>query len=271
VSLRFSASVLLILASLLQACSSLVPPAETTGGVPASVQASAPGDVLELFPSDIRDEQLPVGWEKWLLHPMKRKTEYDWHKDKSGVYVEAKAKSSASGLIKRLSLDPQEYSQLQFSWMVDGLLEGADVALREAEDSPVRVVLAFDGDKSSLPMKDQAFFERVKTFTGQDMPYATLMYVWDNRRALNSVVSNPHTSRVQKLVASSGAGGVKAWQVHARNIRDDYRAAFGKEPGKLIGIAIMTDTDNTKTSARARYRGLRLSKLATDTSLKVSK
>jgi Protein of unknown function (DUF3047) len=266
VSLRFCASLLLILAGLLQACSNLAPAPESNASV-----AAVPGDVLELFPSDVRDDQLPVGWEKWLLHPMKRKTDYGWRKDNGGVYVEAKSHSSASGLIKRLNLSPSEYGHLQFSWMVDGLLEGADVAVRETEDSPVRVVLAFDGDKASLPVKDQAFFERVKTFTGQDMPYATLMYVWDNHRALNSVVSNPHTARVQKLVASSGSGGVKTWQVHARNIRDDYRAAFGKDPGQLIAIAIMTDTDNTKTTARARYRGLRLSKAPMDSGLKASK
>jgi hypothetical protein len=215
---------------------------------------------LELFPMEVRAGVMPPGWEKWILHPLKRKTDYGWKTDRRGVYLEAKSRSSASGLIKRLNIDPRELPYLQFTWMIDGLLEGADVGDRAFEDSPVRVILAFDGDKSTLPMKDQAFIERVKTFTGQDVPYASLSYIWDNNRALNSIVPNPHTGRIQKIVASTGSAGVRSWQTHQRNILDDYRAAYGKEPGKLIGIAIMTDTDNTKTYAQARYRGLALSK-----------
>jgi Protein of unknown function (DUF3047) len=238
-------------------------------GVPDSTVAeviaensTAKDGVLELFPTELKSGVMPVGWERWILHPLKRKTEYGWKKDRKGVYLEAKSRASASGMIKRLNIDPLSLPFLQFSWMIDGLLEGADVGDRALEDSPVRVVLAFDGEKSKLPLKDQAFIERVKTFTGQDVPYASLMYVWDNNRALNTVVANPHTGRIQKVVASSGPSGVRTWQMHQRNIVADYRAAFGKEPGKLIGIAIMTDTDNTKTRAQARYRDLSLSQTA---------
>jgi hypothetical protein len=259
----------------LQACTSVKPVVETgsvrkddtldlTAEVRPAVEPASLGmsdakqGVLELFPMDIRPGAMPVGWDKWILHPLKRKTDYGWKKDRKGVYLEAKSRSAASGLIKRLNLDPTLLPVLQFSWMIDGLLEGADVGDRLFEDSPVRVVLAFDGDKASLPVKEQAFIERVKTFTGQDVPYASLMYVWDNKRALNTIVPNPHTSRVQKIVASTGIAGIRSWQPHSRNIVADYRAAYGKDPGRLIGIAIMTDTDNTKTYAQARYRGLAL-------------
>ncbi len=226
---------------------------------PALVSDTKDG-ALELFPTVLTSAVTPAGWEKWILHPLKRKTDYGWKKDRKGVYLEAKSHSSASGLIKRLDIDPKSLPYLQFSWMVDGLLEGADVGDRANEDSPVRVVLAFDGDKSSLPMKELAFMERVKTFTGHDVPYASLTYIWDNKRPLNTIVPNPHTGRIQKVVASTGPAGVRAWQMHHRNILNDYRAAYGKEPGKLIAIAVMTDTDNTKTSAHARYRGFVLSK-----------
>jgi Protein of unknown function (DUF3047) len=241
---------------------SAMSPSEDPPVVARAQISDAKDGVLELFPMDIKAGAMPLGWEKWILHPLKRKTDYGWKKDRKGVYLEARSRSSASGLIKRLDLDPKELSNLQFSWMIDGLLEGADVGDRAVEDSPVRVVLAFDGDKSTLPVKDQAFIERVKTFTGQDVPYASLMYIWDNQRPINTVVANPHTGRIQKIVASTGVTGIRSWQMHQRNILADYRAAFGREPGRLIGIAIMTDTDNTKTYAQARYRGLSLSRSA---------
>jgi len=44
-----------------------------------------------------------------------------------------------------------------------------------------------------------------------------------------------------------------AWVSESRNIFDDYKTAFGKEPPMITGIAIMTDSDNTGESALAYY------------------
>jgi hypothetical protein len=38
-----------------------------------------------------------------------------------------------------------------------------------------------------------------------------------------------------------------------RNLRDDYRRAFGANPGPVLGVAVMTDTDNTHTKATGEY------------------
>jgi uncharacterized protein (DUF2235 family) len=59
------------------------------------------------------------------------------------------------------------------------------MALREADDSPVRIVLAFDGDRSRLSAKQCGIVRVGPALTGEEMPYATLMYVWCNsgRRA----------------------------------------------------------------------------------------
>lgn len=255
--------VLLALAFSLAACTSMeAGPGADSGNVRDTSRQgrTVPEGALVLFPKEVEPGELPAGWEKWVIHPLKRKTDYGFKRDKGGVYLEARSRSSASGLIYRLDVDPAAFDTLEFSWMVDNLLEGADAAERESEDSPVRVVLAFDGDKSTLPAREKAFFERVKLFTRQDMPYATLMYIWDNARPLDTLIANPHTSRVQKLVASTGPGGLKTWQLHRRNVVEDYRKAYGKAPGRLIGVAIMTDTDNTGTMTQARYRDLMLYK-----------
>jgi hypothetical protein len=59
-------------------------------------------------------------------------------------------------------------------------------------------------------------------------------------------------------VVSSGGNGVGTWQRYRRNFVDDYRRAFGTEPGRLIGIAILTDTDNTRQQVSAQYGKIRL-------------
>jgi len=127
------------------------------------------------------------------------------------------------------------------------------MAHRDSEDSPVRLVLAFDGDRSQFSPKNAMLSELTHALTGQPMPFATLMYVWCNQRPVNSVIHNPRTDRIRKIVVESGAGRLNQWINYERDIRADYEKAFGEPPGALIGIGIMTDSDNTRSQARAWY------------------
>ena len=193
------------------------------------------------------------------MAPTKKKTRYDARGSNGDTVVWAQSESSASGLARRMDIDPAAIPWIEWRWRVDALIPGADNTDRYAEDSPVRVVLAFDGDRRKLPMRDQLFFEQAKLLSGgREMPYATLMYIWENRQPVNTLITNPHTSRVRKIVVASGAGDLGQWQTYRRNIVEDYRRAYGTDPGRLVGIAILTDTDNTKQTASARYGKIRM-------------
>jgi hypothetical protein len=94
---------------------------------------------------------------------------------------------------------------VRFSWKVPELISEADMALREADDSPVRIVLAFEGDRSRLSARNLPHCRSWPcALTGEELPYATLMYVWCNTRAAGSVIVNPRTDRIRKLVVQSG-------------------------------------------------------------------
>ena len=126
------------------------------------------------------------------------------------------------------------------------------------EDSPVRVIIGFDGDKSKLPEPEQRRMARAKTLSGRDMPYAMLMYIWDNRNPVGMVVPSAHTDRVKMIVAESGGAGVGAWRSYRRDLAQDYERAFGEKPKSVLGFALMTDTDNTGQRAQGFYGALRL-------------
>jgi hypothetical protein len=157
-----------------------------------------------------------------------------------------------------LNIHPADLGQLKFSWKVPALIAQADMAVRDTDDSPVRIVLAFDGDKSQFSAKNAALSELAKLLTGEEMPYATLMYVWCNKREPGSVIENPRTDRIRKLVVESGSNSLNQWLDYERSIRLDFEKAFGEAPGRLMSIAIMTDTDNTKSFARAWYGPVQL-------------
>jgi len=167
--------------------------------------------------------------------------------------LRAQANASASMLRTDLNIRPEKLNQVHFSWLVPALIEGADMATRHGDDSPVRLVLAFEGDRANFSAKDAALNELTRLITGKEMPYATLMYVWCNKRPVGSIIHNARTDRIRKIVIESGPQGLRQWRNYERDIRADFEAAFGEAPGALVGIGIMTDSDNTQSQTQAWY------------------
>ena len=84
------------------------------------------------------------------------------------------------------------------------------------------------------------------------------MYIWTDQVPVGTVIPSAHTSQVKMLAVASGTGGLGSWQVVKRNLAEDYKRAYGAEPGPLLGIGVMTDTDHTGAKAVGEYAGLRL-------------
>ncbi len=194
----------------------------------------------------------PAHWEHFKL-PGKRPTQFAYVQVDGRDAMAVTAVSSASMLRKAVRIEPSALGHVRFSWKVPALISGADMAQRDKDDAPVRVVLAFEGDRSLFSPKNAMLSEMARMLTGEEMPYATLMYVWCNQRLPGSVIVNPRTDRVRKLVVETGPGRLNQWLEYERDIRADYLAAFGEEPGALVGVGIMTDSDNTHSTTKAWY------------------
>lgn len=196
----------------------------------------------------------------WKHHPFpgKQPTHFTYTRKDGRDAMAVSAVSSASMLRKPVRVAPEDLGQVRFSWHVPALISDADLALRDSDDSPVRVVLAFDGDRSQFSPRNAMLSELSRTLTGEELPYATLMYVWCNRRAPGSVIVNPRTDRIRTLVVESGERRLNQWLDYERDIRADYEKAFGEPPGALIAVGIMTDSDNTRSMAQAWYGPLQL-------------
>ncbi len=196
---------------------------------------------------------VPHGWQPWTLSRFKQPTEYRLVKEDGKTVIRARASSSASGLTHPLNLDPAEYPLLQWRWKVDQLIAQADNTRKSTEDAPVRLVISFEGDLDRLSFDDRLFFDHIRVFTGQQLPYATLMYIWENRLPRDTVISNPHTSRIKMVIVESGRDRVGTWREESRNVYEDFKLAFGEPPGRITAIGIMTDTDNTGDNVHAYY------------------
>ena len=196
------------------------------------------------------------GWQPFVL-PGKTATVYVAGNDDGRWVLHAQSERSASMYRRVLRIEPEQLGQVSFSWKVRSLLSEADVRESETGDAVVRVMLAFDGDASRLSARTRLMFDLMQSLSGEAPPFATLMYVWDSRAEVNSVVLNKRSDRVRKIVLESGPTHLGQWRSYQRDVRADYRRAFGEDPGALIGVAVMTDSDNTRSRAEAWYGEIR--------------
>jgi hypothetical protein len=198
------------------------------------------------------------GWAHAPLSRLKRDTTYRTVTEDGRIVLRAVAERSASMWVHRGRIDVAAAPMLEWRWRVPALIAGAANEDPKREDAPVRVIIGFDGDKTTLPEQEQRRMARAKALSGRDVPYATLMYIWDNRNPVDMVVPSAHTSRLKMIVVESGAAGVGAWRSYRRDLARDYERAFGEKPKDVLGFALMTDTDNTDETAEGWYDALRL-------------
>jgi hypothetical protein len=192
------------------------------------------------------------GWQA-VSFPGKTPTQYAWAYKDGRMAIGARADSSASMWRRKVLVQPERLGEVNFSWWVTAMIDGASVADADREDASARVLFAFDGDSGRLSARNRMMFELAEAVTGEAPPYATLMYVWDATAPVGSVIPNPRTDRVRKIVVDSGRQHLGQWRDHRRDLAADFRRVFGEEPGPLLAIAVMTDTDNTRSVASAWY------------------
>lgn len=196
-----------------------------------------------------------AAWRPFPL-PGKRSTAYNAQVEGTGWVLHAAAERSASMYRRPLRIEAQELRDVTFSWKVSTLPSGADVREVESGDA-VRVMLAFDGDRSSLSARNRMMFDLMEAVAGEPPPFATLMYVWNTQACAEKLVINRRSDRVRKIVLESGPAHLGQWRHYRRDVRADFKLAFGEDPGPLIGVAVMTDSDNTQSRAEAWFGEIR--------------
>lgn len=204
---------------------------------------------------------MPAGMEAWSARalPVKPATRYSMAKRAGHNCVLAQAHHSASLWRRKLDVSPGVLGSIEFNWWVGGMPEGASVTDSSHDDASARIVLAFDGNEAELSQRNRMLFELARTLTGEAPPYATLMYVWDAKAPVGTEVVSARSDRMRKIVVASGGESLRTWRRFERDVVADFRRVYGGEsPGALIGLALMTDADNTKGRVEACYGSIRL-------------
>jgi hypothetical protein len=220
---------------------------------PALVWAQK-GAILEVatFSAGPAGSGLPAGWKPLTFKKVPKPTSYELVKDDQRVVVKAVSDASASGLVKEVRIDPKEFPIVQWRWKVDNLLKRSDVTRKDGDDYPARLYITFEYDPEKVSFAKKLMFKAGQVIFG-NIPIAAINYIWDSKTPVGTIVDNAYTDFAKMVVVESGSQKVGMWVDESRNIYDDYKKAFGEDPPMINGVAIMSDTDNTKERVTAYY------------------
>lgn len=197
----------------------------------------------------------PLWYESWQPKPLlgKHWAPFDPVVVEGVAGLQVKADSSLSVMRRKLSVPSREVHTLRFYWWVDRLLPEADLSDADTSDSPAQLLLAFDGDRERFSARNAMMSELSRLVSGEELPYASLVYAWANDQPAGTVITDPRTDRIRYLVVEQGTAHLGHWVTHDRDVRADFEKAFGELPGALLGMALMTDSDNTRSQTRTVY------------------
>jgi len=165
----------------------------------------------------------------------------------------ARASAGGSGLLMPLVLDSDSISRIRWSWWVKGPVPGGDLSRKEGDDFAARLYVNFRFEPSKAGLLQRLKQRLANRRFGAEAPGKALVYVWGNREPVGTVAFSAYTDQAVEIVLRSGSDGAGSWWTEERDVRADYRDAFGEDLPDLHSVAIMTDADDTGATAEACY------------------
>lgn len=155
-------------------------------------------------------------------------------------------------------------ARLQWAWRLEQPNPGTDLRGKPGDDVAAKVCLSFDLPLAQVPFGERTLLRLARSRTGQNLPAATLCWVWGGPEAAGSVVDNAFSRRVRYLVLRTAADASATWFEETRDIAADFRRAFGDEwPATAAGlpplsaVLVGADADNTGGNSVAHIADLR--------------
>ena len=208
--------------------------------------------------STSNDGAIPEAWQPFTFSADLPATQYSMVEDAElqQPVLQADADSSVSGLVHALDVDLTETPLLNFAWKVEQSIAAADLSSEDGDDYAARVYVLFDYPRSRLSWGTRAKLSLAETIYGVEIPTAALIYIWDNKHELETTVDNVYTDRARMIVVDSGDEHAGSWRRHSRDVAADFERAFGEPAPGVNAVIVASDSDNTKSQARAWFADL---------------
>ena len=165
------------------------------------------------------------------------KTLYSVGSDENSNFLKAVADNSASGLGKKVNINLNKTPIINITWKVEKDLAGIKENTKKAHDYAARVFV-------------------IKKTGATILSNRAINYVFSSNNEIGFNAPSPYTKKSIDYVLSTTKDSLNEWITVKSNVKEDFKKFHNLDVNELDGLAIMSDTDNSKMKAIAYYQNI---------------
>ena len=194
-------------------------------------QNSFSNEILKVF--EFNDDE----FKKLEVRKIKKKTTYTLGSNDKGNFLKAEAQGVASGLGKELKINLNKTPYINITWKVEEDLSGIEENSKIGHDYAARVFV-------------------IKKTGATALSNRAINYVFSSNKSVGENWPSPFTKKSIDYVLSTTKEHKNEWVTVKANVKEDFKTLHGLDVNELNGVAIMTDTDNSKLKAVSYYQNI---------------
>ena len=165
------------------------------------------------------------------------KTIYSIGSNESGNFLKSVADNAASGLGKEIKIDLNKTPFINITWKVEKDLSGIKENSKKGHDFAARVFVI--KKTGATPLSNRA-----------------INYVFSSNKEVGTNSPSPYTKKSIDNVLASNKNNLNEWLTVKANVKEDFKRLHDLDVNELDGLAIMSDTDNSKMKSIAYFQNI---------------
>ena len=168
---------------------------------------------------------------------VKGKTNYSVGKNENGSYLRAESEGTGSGLGKEIKIDLTKTPFLNITWKVEKNLSGIIEDSKKGHDYAARVFVV--KKTGATPLSNRA-----------------MNYVFSSNSDVNTYHPSPYTKKSIDYTLSTTKENLNEWVTVKVNVKKHFKKFHDLDLDEINGVAIMSDTDNSKLNSLSYYQNI---------------
>tara|TARA_B110000116_G_scaffold172376_1_gene149000 strand:+ start:343 stop:987 length:645 start_codon:yes stop_codon:yes gene_type:complete len=176
-------------------------------------------------------------FKKLKVKKVKGKTTWSLGFNENGNFIKAEAEGKGSGLGKDVEINLSKTPFINITWKVEKDLSGIIENSKKGHDYAARVFVIKKTGSTALSNR-------------------AINYVFSSNNSIEDNWPSPYTKKSIDYVLSTTKDNLDTWVTVKANVKKHFKKLHGLNVDELSGVAIMTDTDNSKLKAIAYYQNI---------------
>ncbi len=159
--------------------------------------------------------------------------------------------------------------QLEWRWRLEQSLTSGKIApnilTKAGDDAALKVCVMFEHSLDNVPFVERTLLRVARSVSGENLPAATICYIWDSVHDAGLQGANPYTKRVRFITLQGKGASTGQWKTESRNLAADFVQLFADElPNnsansipKIKAVLVGADSDNTGSKSLGWVNNIR--------------